>query len=215
MPRSCAACADTGVRIGLNFQKRSTHRRRTESLWELGVFEGTVYRWSRRWNQPIVFDMPHATGFTKARTAWLDGLLRPLIAAHGYKTAVDVGCGVGYFSAYLQDLGLRVVATDGRAENVAEAKRRLPGVTCVVHDVENRSLRQLGVFDVVLCVGLSVPPREPVRRGPQPARPDRPAADRRIGRRAGHAGRAPCSSTSRAAAIRRCRTACWSSRSRP
>jgi tRNA (mo5U34)-methyltransferase len=47
-----------------------------------------------------------------------------------------------------------VVATDGRAENVAEAQRRLPGVTCVVHDVENRSLRQLGTFDVVLCVGL-------------------------------------------------------------
>lgn len=105
-------------------------------------------------DQPIVFDMPHATGFTNARTAWLDGLLPPLIVAHGYKTAVDVGCGVGYFSAYLRDLGLRVVATDGRAENVAEAKRRLPDVTCAVHDVEDRSLRQLGVFDVVLCVGL-------------------------------------------------------------
>ncbi len=105
-------------------------------------------------DQPIVFDMPHATRFTEARKAWLDGLLRPLIAAHGYKTAVDVGCGVGYFSSYLQELGLRVVATDGRAENVAEAQRRLPGVTCVVHDVENRSLRQLGTFDVVLCVGL-------------------------------------------------------------
>ena len=103
---------------------------------------------------PIVFDMPHATGFTAARTAWLDGLLPPLIAAHGYKTAVDVGCGVGYFSAYLQGLGLRVVATDGRAENVAETERRLPDVTCVVHDAEDRSLRELGTFDVTLCVGL-------------------------------------------------------------
>jgi SAM-dependent methyltransferase len=105
-------------------------------------------------DQPIVFDMPHAMGFTNARKAWLDGLLPPLITAHGYKTAVDVGCGVGYFSAYLQELGLRVVATDGRAENVAEAQRRLSGVTCVVGDVEDRALRQLGVFDVVLCVGL-------------------------------------------------------------
>ena len=104
--------------------------------------------------QPIVFDMPHATGVTNARKAWLDGLLPRLIAAHGYKTAVDVGCGVGYFSAYLQERGLRVVATDGRAENVAEAQRRLSGVTCVVCDVEDRALRQLGVFDVVLCVGL-------------------------------------------------------------
>jgi len=105
-------------------------------------------------DQPIVFDMPHATRFTEARKAWLDGLLRPLVTAGGYQTAVDVGCGVGYFSSYLQELGLRVTATDGRAENVAEAQRRLVGVPCAVHDVEDRSIRQLGVFDVVLCVGL-------------------------------------------------------------
>ena len=116
-------------------------------------------------DQPIVFDMPHATGFTNARTAWLDGLLPPLIVAHGYKTAVDVGCGVGYFSAYLRE-PRAAGGRHGRARRERRGSpaappgrhvrrpRRRESIAAPARHVRRRALRQLGVFDVVLCVGL-------------------------------------------------------------
>ena len=104
--------------------------------------------------QSTVFDMPHATRLTEARTAFLDRWLRTLVARERLTTAIDVGCGVGYFSVYLKSLGLEVLGVDGRAENVAEAQRRLPGARFVTADVQDRAIRDLGVFDVVLCVGL-------------------------------------------------------------
>lgn len=51
--------------------------------------------------------------------------LNPLL---GLRTALDAGCGVGFFSQVLQECGLEVNGFDGRSANVAEARRRFPGV---------------------------------------------------------------------------------------
>jgi SAM-dependent methyltransferase len=69
-------------------------------------------------------------------------------------TAVDVGCGLGYFSGLLDSLGLSVRSVDGRKENVEEASRRFPHISFQTIDAENNALRALGCFDLVLCFGL-------------------------------------------------------------
>lgn len=70
------------------------------------------------------------------------------------KTAIDVGCGVGHFSSFLQSLGLKVLGVDARQENIDEARRRFPGISFEVINAEEPRLRQLGTFDLVLCFGL-------------------------------------------------------------
>jgi SAM-dependent methyltransferase len=105
---------------------------------------------TRRW----VFDMPHATRLTEARISFLQDWLPHLVRSLGLRTALDVGCGVGYFSRYLTDLGLHVVAIDGRPENISEAQRRSAQVTFLVQNVEDPTMRRLGQFDLVCCVGL-------------------------------------------------------------
>jgi SAM-dependent methyltransferase len=101
-----------------------------------------------------VFDEPEASRFNESRRAFLDGLLPELIRKKQLSTALDVGCGYGYFSKWLSCLGLRVTGIDGRPENVAEASRRYPGIEFKTFDVEDPSITGLGSFDLVLCVGL-------------------------------------------------------------
>jgi SAM-dependent methyltransferase len=101
-----------------------------------------------------VFDAPHARRFTAARQSFLRSVLPHFKQHLNLQTALDVGCGVGYFSAFLRDLGFQVVGVDGRAENVAEAQRRHPDIPFHVANVEDFSVTQLGRFDLVLCFGL-------------------------------------------------------------
>lgn len=72
----------------------------------------------------------------------------------GLDKAVDVGCGLGHFSGFLNGLGLDVVGVDGRDENVREASRRFPKIPFNTVNVENPEIRELGRFDLVLCFGL-------------------------------------------------------------
>jgi len=65
-----------------------------------------------------------------------------------------VGCGIGDFSRFLADLNFRVTGLDGREENVAEARRRNPGIAFEVADAEDLPVSRLGTFDLVLCFGL-------------------------------------------------------------
>lgn len=101
-----------------------------------------------------VFDMPHALRFTEARQVFLRRFLPDLIERLGLESALDVGCGVGYFSSFLRDMGLRVTALDGRRENVEEAKKRFPDIQFHHLNIEESTVRQLGSFDLVLCFGL-------------------------------------------------------------
>lgn len=103
---------------------------------------------------PRVFDLKHYESLNSSRWAVVSALLSGLKEPLGLRTAVDVGCGLGYFSGLLQSAGLQVSAVDGRAENVEEARRRLPQITFQQCDAEDAALQKLGTFDLVFCFGL-------------------------------------------------------------
>jgi len=111
----------------------------------------------------LVFDLEESQRLVEAR----GGFLRRFVA--GFKdrlelrTALDAGCGVGYFSQLLQEMGLRVTAFDARPENVAEARRRHPGIDFHVADAEELRPQEFGAFDLVLCFGLLYHLENPVR----------------------------------------------------
>jgi FkbM family methyltransferase len=79
------------------------------------------------------------------------GKLKP---AMGLTTALDAGCGVGFFSQTLEECGLRVSGFDGREENIVEARKRFPSLPFETADIEDRGILRLGRFDFVLCCGL-------------------------------------------------------------
>jgi SAM-dependent methyltransferase len=78
-------------------------------------------------------------------------VLKKLQPAQNLATA---GCGVGFFAQILAEAGLNVCGFDGRAENVAEARRRYPEIPFEQADVQDRRILELGQFDLVLCFGL-------------------------------------------------------------
>jgi SAM-dependent methyltransferase len=100
------------------------------------------------------FDSDLTRGFTEVRQAFIGQLLGSLRQQTDLVSALDVGCGVGYFSKFLLDAGLRVVAVDGREENIREGKRRHPQIDFRVGNAEELAVEELGAFDFVLCVGL-------------------------------------------------------------
>jgi SAM-dependent methyltransferase len=98
--------------------------------------------------------MPHARALERAKIAFLREPIAEWKTKFSLKTAWDVGCGVGYFSVLLNELGFQTRALDGRAENTEEAMRRIPDLDVRVADVEDSSLPGLGEADLVLCLGL-------------------------------------------------------------
>ena len=100
------------------------------------------------------FDLPHYRALDQARLALFREALGTWKAQLDLQTAWDVGCGIGNFSALLKELGFETRAMDGRAENVAEARRRVPGLEICVADAENPALSGMSGADLVLCVGL-------------------------------------------------------------
>jgi SAM-dependent methyltransferase len=105
-------------------------------------------------NEPFIFDHPAQAEFMAARREFLGRFLPQWKQKLGLRTVLDVGCGVGYFAASLRDMGFDVTAVDAREANIAEARRRHPGIAFHVADVEDPQLTALGCFDVVLSFGL-------------------------------------------------------------
>jgi SAM-dependent methyltransferase len=105
-------------------------------------------------NAPLIFDADHYDKLNSSRGASVNALLVELKRLLALETAVDVGCGLGYFSGLLAKLGLQVSAVDGRQQNVDEAQRRHPGVNFRQVDAQDAALRSLGTFDLVFCFGL-------------------------------------------------------------
>jgi SAM-dependent methyltransferase len=103
---------------------------------------------------PRIFDAKHYERLNSSRGAVVTELLSQVKAPLGLQTAVDVGCGLGYFSGLLQSLGFQVTGVDGRSDNVEEASRRHLGVTFKQYNAEDPLLRTLGQFDLVFCFGL-------------------------------------------------------------
>lgn len=101
-----------------------------------------------------VFDQSHYLKLIEARGAAIRRMVNQLKPVLELSTALDAGCGVGFFSKVLQDAGLNVHAFDGRTENVEEARSRFQGISFAQGDVENPEIRKLGQFDLALCFGL-------------------------------------------------------------
>lgn len=109
------------------------------------------------------FDSELARGISTVRQVFAAKVLEAVRNEVGLTSALDVGCGVGYFSGFLSKLGFSVVAVDGRAENVQEGKNRYPNITFLTRNVEDPSLPEIGAFDLVLCVGLLYHLQNPFR----------------------------------------------------
>jgi SAM-dependent methyltransferase len=105
-------------------------------------------------SKTFIFDNETYAQYSQARVRSLQTFLPELQPRLGLRTALDVGCGTGFFSEFLRDSEYRVTALDGRKENVEEAQRRVENVEFHHADVEDPSLPTLGSFDVVLCFGL-------------------------------------------------------------
>jgi len=101
-----------------------------------------------------IFDRPVQSESRDARTEFLCRVVAPWKSELNLRSVLDLGCGVGHFSAALRDLGLQVTAVDAREENISEARSRIPGVDFRVADAEDPSITALGTFDLVACFGL-------------------------------------------------------------
>jgi SAM-dependent methyltransferase len=100
------------------------------------------------------FDSPEAIEFVASRQTLTKALLGNLRSTIQLSSAADVGCGVGYFSKLLHDLGFHVTGIDGREENVQEARRRFPDLSFRAANAEDVHVEKIGTFDLVLCFGL-------------------------------------------------------------
>lgn len=113
--------------------------------------------------KPLVFDRPMQSEMREAEVDFLRRAIPPWQSALGLRTALDLGCGVGYFSAMLRDLGFQTTAADAREGNISEARERHSGIEFRVADAEDPAVSALGTFDFVLCAGLLYHLENPLR----------------------------------------------------
>ena len=111
----------------------------------------------------LVFDRPMQSEMRDAEVSFLRRSIPIWQSELDLNTAFDLGCGVGYFSAMLRDLGFLTTAADARSDNISEARMRHPGIDFRVADAEDPAVSTLGVFDLVLCAGLLYHLENPLR----------------------------------------------------
>ncbi|HKN74646.1 MAG TPA: FkbM family methyltransferase [Candidatus Acidoferrum sp.] len=100
------------------------------------------------------FDQRHYRKLTAARAETIRRVVSQLKPVLRLDTALDAGCGVGFFSQTLEKCGLHVCGFDGREENIIEARKRFPHLPFETADIQDRNILELGRFDLVLCCGL-------------------------------------------------------------
>lgn len=100
------------------------------------------------------FDQRQYRKLIAARAETIRRVVVKLKAVLRLESALDAGCGVGFFSQTLEECGLNVCGFDGREENIVEARKRFPHLPFEKADIEERSILELGRFDFVLCCGL-------------------------------------------------------------
>lgn len=113
--------------------------------------------------KPFVFDRPRQAELRDASIEFLRSVISPWKSQLGLHTALDLGCGVGHYSAALREIGFEVTAADARAQNVEEARSRHPEIDFRIVDAEDPSISQLGKFDLVVCFGLLYHLENPLR----------------------------------------------------
>jgi FkbM family methyltransferase len=109
------------------------------------------------------FDTRHYLDLIRSRGATIRRVVRTLKPVLGLQTALDAGCGVGFFAQTLAEMGLETRGFDGRSENVVEARKRFPKIEFERGDIESAEIARLGTFDLVLCFGLLYHLESPMR----------------------------------------------------
>src|SRR5260370_25159630 len=102
----------------------------------------------------LIFDQSHYQRLIEGRGDLIRRLVTEFKASLSLKTALDAGCGVGFFAWILEECGLAVRAFDGRNENVEEARKRYQKISFEQGDIQDPDILRLGSFDLVLCFGL-------------------------------------------------------------
>lgn len=105
----------------------------------------------------LLFDEPYYIEINEARWDLARRVIEELQARlpGGLRSAVDVGCGPGWFSERLVGVGLSVVGAEGRPELLAEARRRVSRASFEQVNVESGpAMAALGTFDLAFCFGL-------------------------------------------------------------
>lgn len=101
-----------------------------------------------------VFDQEHYLRLIEARGTYIRETVPKLKAVLGLETALDAGCGVGFFAEILAQCGLLVRAFDGREQNISEARERCASIFFERGDIQDPLILNMGSFDFVLCFGL-------------------------------------------------------------
>jgi SAM-dependent methyltransferase len=100
------------------------------------------------------FDRNEYRKLIEARGETIRRVVFKLKRALDLSNAVDAGCGVGFFSQTLEECGLNACGFDARMEDVTEARNRFPHIPFAQANIEDRTILELGQFDLVLCFGL-------------------------------------------------------------
>ena len=103
---------------------------------------------------PLVFDADHYARLNATRGSVVTEMIADLRSGVDLRSAIDVGCGLGYFSELLRSNGFQVTGVDGRAENVEEARLRYRDIQFHKFNAEDSDLLGLGTFDLCFCFGL-------------------------------------------------------------
>ena len=104
--------------------------------------------------QQWIFDRDAYQELNEARLSFLQPAFADAKTFFQARTAADVGCGLGYFTDKLRNLGFTATGLEGRRENAEEAKHRFPQLDFQVVNIEDPRAAEVGTFDLVLCLGL-------------------------------------------------------------
>jgi SAM-dependent methyltransferase len=105
----------------------------------------------------VPFDASEYVRINQCRERWLTKALSLLPFRSRLKTALDLGCGAGYFSSVLARAGFQVTGLDLRQSNVELCRQRYPGCTFGLINLDDTSQLIpdiIGRYDLVLMFGL-------------------------------------------------------------
>ena len=108
-------------------------------------------------DSPVTFDTPKYLGINQAREVWLRRVFTLIPFRNELQTALDVGCGAGYFSNVLADLGLSVTGIDLRQSNLEICRRRYPQCSFLQADLDQTDALEakgLAAQDLALVFGF-------------------------------------------------------------
>ncbi len=100
-----------------------------------------------------VFDRKHYQIINTAREQFLRSCITQLPFRGDLSTALDVGCGAGYFSQILHEHGFSVTGLDLRRENVEVCQERYPDINFDLIDLDE-DFGEIGTYDLVLVFGI-------------------------------------------------------------